>query len=65
MKREVIHVSPSCNIFEAAKKLHQKGVSCLPVLDEGWAIRGILTVTDLMRALLAVYELIGRGRDYS
>ncbi len=65
MKREIIHVSPSCNIFEAAKKLHQKGVSCLPVLDEGRAIRGILTVTNLMRALLAVYELIERGRDHS
>ena len=56
MSRKVLHILPGCSICEAAEILYKKKISCLPVVDEHEKIRGIVTVTDLMRALLAVYE---------
>jgi CBS domain-containing protein len=56
MARKVLHILPGCSVCEAAEILYNKKISCLPVVDEHKKIRGIVTVTDLMRALLAVYE---------
>lgn len=56
MKRKMLHITPDCSIFEAVDILYKKKISCLPVIDKQGNLRGILTVTDLMRALLAVYE---------
>jgi len=67
MVRKVLHVLPGCSICEAADILYTKKISCLPVIDEQKNLRGIVTVTDLMRALLSAYEpaekagLIPRG----
>jgi CBS domain-containing protein len=55
MTRKVTHVSPDCTVYDAADILCRMKVSCLPVLDEEKILRGILTVTDLMRALLVAY----------
>ena len=57
MTWDVTAVLPSCSICEAAEILCKMKVSCLPVVDEGKKICGIVTVTDLMRALLQVYEV--------
>ena len=57
MRAKVVHVLPSCTIYDAAKMLHTLRVSCLPVVDEQKQLRGIVTVTDLMRAMLAAYKL--------
>lgn len=57
MTRKVTHVLPSCTVFNAAEILRKTRVSCLPVVDEGKNFRGIVTATNVMRALLAVYEL--------
>lgn len=62
MTRNVGHVLPSCSVYEAAERLHDMRVSCLPVVDEKGELRGILTVTNLMTALLAVYRLAGALR---
>lgn len=56
MMRKVLHISPGCSVCEAAEILYKKKISCLPVIDEQEKLRGIVTVTDLMRALLAAYE---------
>ena len=56
MARKVLHILPSCSVCEAVDILYSKKVSCLPVVDEQEKLRGIVTVTDLMRALLAAYE---------
>jgi len=56
MVRKVLHILPGCSVCEAAEILYRKKINCLPVVDEHEKIRGIVTVTDLMRALLAVYE---------
>lgn len=60
MKRKVVHISLGCSVYEAANKLYDERVSCLPVIDEKRNIRGIVTVTDLMRSLLATYKLLDK-----
>lgn len=56
MKRKMLHITPYCSIFEAVDILYMKKISCLPVIDKQNNLRGILTVTDLMRTLLALFE---------
>ena len=56
MVRNVSHISPCCKIREAADILFKKKISCLPVIDKQENLRGILTVTDIIRELLAAYE---------
>jgi len=57
MKRDVIHVGPGCSFYDAVKMLHEMSISCLPVTDDEKNILGIVTVTDIMRGLLAAYAL--------
>jgi len=56
MKRKVLHIKPGLSIFEAADILYTKKISCLPVVDKQDNLRGVFTITDLLRALLAVYK---------
>jgi CBS domain-containing protein len=56
MVRKVLHILPGCSVCEAADILYTKKISCLPVIDEQEKLRGIVTVTDLMRMLLTAYE---------
>ena len=56
MKRKVLHITPDLKVLRAADILYTKKISCLPVVDKQDNLRGVLTITDLMRALLAVYE---------
>ena len=43
------------------KMLRELKISCLPVVDEEKKLRGIVTVSDVMRALLCVYELFEKS----
>ena len=61
MTVDVIDVLPSCSFYDAAKKMHEKKVSCLPVLNNEKEIQGIVTTMDVMRSLLAAYELSDRA----
>jgi acetoin utilization protein AcuB len=65
MKRKVLHILPGCSVSEAADILYSKKISCLPVIDEQEKLRGIVTVTDLMRALLAAYEPVESSKEAS
>ncbi|MHC4619867.1 MAG: CBS domain-containing protein [Planctomycetota bacterium] len=56
MVRKVLHILPGHSVPDAADTLVKKKISCLPVVDEQKKLRGIITVTNLMRALLAAYE---------
>lgn len=63
MTLDVIHIAPTCSFYDAAKMLHEMRASCLPVLDDKERdIRGIVTTTDVMRALLAAYELTEKSK---
>ncbi len=56
MVRHILHISPETRICDAAEILYKEKISCLPVVDERGKVQGIITVTDLMRALLLAYE---------
>jgi len=56
MAQKVLHISPRCSVCKAADTLYRKKISCLPVVDKREKLRGIVTVADLMRALLWAYE---------
>lgn len=60
MKRDVIHVLPSCDFYDAVEMLYNMKISCLPVTDEKKNLLGIVTVTNVMCGLLAVYALFGK-----
>ena len=61
MTRNVTHIRQNCVFYNAVKMLHELKISCLPVVDEENKLRGIVTVTDVMRALLSVYELFEKS----
>lgn len=50
MRREVVTVAPRTLLVEAARLMRDQRVTALPVLDGGKLV-GLLTVTDLLRAL--------------
>ncbi len=56
VRKALQYIPPSCSVCEAADILNKKRVSCLPVIDEQEKLRGIVTITDLMQALLAIYQ---------
>ena len=56
MAQKVLHILPGCSVCKAADTLYSKKISCLPVVDKQEKLLGIVTVTDLMRALLWAYE---------
>jgi len=62
MKPDVVYVLPNCSFANAVKMLHEMKISCLPVVDEEKQLRGIVTVTDVMRGLLAAYALTSKSR---
>jgi CBS domain-containing protein len=57
MVRKLLHISPQSTISEAADIINSKKISCLLVVDENEKLCGIITVTDIMQALLGAYEL--------
>ena len=61
MRRDVTHVLPSCDFYTAVKMLYEMNISCLPVTDEDKKLVGMVTVTDVMRGLWAVYGLFEKS----
>ncbi|MHC4308653.1 MAG: CBS domain-containing protein [Planctomycetota bacterium] len=61
IKRDVSCVLPSCDFYTAVKMLYEMNISCLPVTDEDKKLVGIVTVTDVMRGLLAAYGLFEKS----
>lgn len=54
--RHVITVTPETTIQDAIRTLVDHGVGSLLVVDEGGAIRGILTERDILRATAAHFD---------
>jgi len=49
MSRDVITVGPSASLWEAAALLVKHRIGCLPVVEEGDVLVGLLTETDLLK----------------
>ena len=52
MTRDPVTVSPEAPIIEAVRLMHDRGLSCLPVVNSSGQPMGILTWRDLVRAML-------------
>lgn len=55
MSTPVISISPDANIFEAAKLMSEKKVSCL-LVEDGDAYSGMITHTDIINRVLANFK---------
>ncbi len=62
MTTDVIHILPQCAFDDAMEILQTRRIDCLPVVDEQDRLRGIVTLTDAMRGLLAAYSLIAKSQ---
>jgi acetoin utilization protein AcuB len=51
MVREVVSASPETTLAEAAQLMLTGRIGCLPVVDNGGFVIGIVTTTDLLRHL--------------
>lgn len=52
MTSDLVTVLPAATLAEAAAVMLRHKIGCLPVVDEGGALLGILTETDLVRVTL-------------
>jgi acetoin utilization protein AcuB len=51
MSRRVISISENSSLYELIELFHQKRVSCVPVVDENNAPKGIISSKDIISAL--------------
>jgi acetoin utilization protein AcuB len=65
MTKDIVCVLPSCGFFNAIGILHENRISCLLVVDEEENLLGVVTVTDVMRALFTAYEMAEKSQPKS
>lgn len=56
MKRDAVTVTPNTPTLEAIEKMRQHKVGCLPVVEEGNRLVGIITERDLIRVAAMLFE---------
>ena len=61
MTADPVTVSPDTSIEEAASVMLVKRIGCLPVVQNGGLV-GIITATDLLRALLDIIRVHAKDR---
>ena len=52
MHTPVLTISPTASLATAAKRMAEHRIGCLPVLNRGKQVVGMITETDLFRALV-------------
>lgn len=57
MTKEVVTISADASVREAAGRLLEHRVGCLPVLERG-ALVGIVTTSDLLHAIAGPYSVV-------
>jgi CBS domain-containing protein len=53
MRKELVTVSPTATIHDAAAKMKEYNVGAVLVVDEGWKLKGILTDRDIALTVAA------------
>ena len=56
MHTPVVTISPDESLSAAARQMVEKQIGGLPVMDSGGRMVGILTETDLLRALTDILD---------
>jgi CBS domain-containing membrane protein len=59
MRREVVTIGPDATLADAARILVRRQIGCLPVVDSGGSLIGLVTETDLVSAAF----LDGQGSE--
>jgi CBS domain-containing protein len=52
MHKPVVTISPTAGLATAAKRMRENRIGCLPVLNRGQQVVGMITETDMFRALI-------------
>jgi acetoin utilization protein AcuB len=60
MTASVVTIGPDREVYEAAQMMIDHKFGALPVTDDGRVV-GIVTETDLLRALVVLRDLLGRA----
>ena len=60
MSRDVVTVNPGTELSLAVGKMLSKRINCLPVVDGGDRVCGIVTSTDLLKAYRKIQESLER-----
>lgn len=56
MSRDVLAIGPDANLWEAAALMVKHKIGCLPVVEEGDVLVGLLTETDLLNVAFLVED---------
>lgn len=56
MTTRLKHLRPDSSMRDAANRMRESKIECLPIIDEQKKLCGIVTITDLMRSLLDIYQ---------
>jgi acetoin utilization protein AcuB len=62
MTRDPVTVKPETPLSVAVAKIVAKRINCLPVLDDGGKVCGILTSTDLLKSYQKLLESLENNR---
>lgn len=65
MKADPVTVRPDASLAVASAEMLTRRINCLPVVDEGGRVCGILTSTDLLKAFQHVQEWIEKAGKVS
>ncbi len=61
IKRAPITVRPTTSVEEAARLMHDHKIGCLPVVDDAGMLVGLITETDLLRAIVDILGYSEKG----
>ncbi len=61
IKRKPITIHPGTTVEEAARLMHDHRIGCLPVVDDAGTLVGLLTETDLLRAIVDIFGYAEKG----
>jgi CBS domain-containing protein len=53
MQEDVVTIAPDAMVRDACRLFAHGGFHCLPVVDERGVLRGLLTTTDIVKAMLS------------
>ncbi len=64
MTKKVATVHPLLTVDEAAEILLEKGIPCVPVMDDSNKLIGILTRSDILKVMISLTGMDKRGVDF-
>ena len=61
IKRDPITIGPDEPVERAARLMHDQKIGCLPVVDAGGQLVGLITETDMLAAMVEILGYDGEG----